>query len=342
MDSHPFGNLSVLVSAARLSAGRSTVLRQGPNPEARSGPFWRKAHRGRFGWGVVLTAFFLASATAWGENLPRRIHPWGNFEPGAWKVLRATTESFDKDWVAGSVTETRFTLESVSDSGVSIRVEVLVEMAGKRFRTEPHLVKQGWHGEPVGENIQVRDLGTAEIVIEGRPINCQVVHIENLLPGGRTETKLWYSPTVPPYVLRREMTMTDRATGQLLEKTLSEVTVLEVPCRVGRQVLSTSQIRATHEFARGTITTLSLVSAEVPGGLIGQTAREVDKEGKLIRRTTVELVDFGLQPRLRHPGGLRWHLSTRRIYQLPEDWIRPGLLPELQGFVWPSREKASP
>lgn len=306
------------------------------------GPSWRETRWGLFWWGGILVAVFFLSRPAWAENLPRRIHPWGNFEPGAWKVLRAVTESFDKEGVAGSVTETRFTLESADDSGVTIRVEVLVEMAGKRFRTEPHRVKQGWHGEPVGENTQVQDLGPDQIAIEGRVINCQVMRIENLLPGGRTQTKLWYSPTVPPYVLRREVIVSDRVSGQLLEKSLSEVTVLEVPCRVGRQVLSTSQLRATHEFPRGTITTLSLISPEVPGGLIGQTAREVDKEGKLIRRTTVELVDFGLQPTLRHPGGLRWHFSGRRTYQLPEDWIRPGLLPELQGFSWPATERASP
>ncbi|MBC7337800.1 MAG: hypothetical protein H5U01_16230, partial [Clostridia bacterium] len=37
-------------------------------------------------------------------NVPRQIHPWGKFEVGAWKVLRATTESMEDGRQMVSVT----------------------------------------------------------------------------------------------------------------------------------------------------------------------------------------------------------------------------------------------
>ncbi|GIX02950.1 MAG: hypothetical protein KatS3mg112_1887 [Thermogutta sp.] len=274
-------------------------------------------------------------------NVPRQIHPWGKFEVGAWKVLRATTESMEDGRQMVSVTETRFTLEEVTDTSLAIRVEVLVEMAGKRFRTEPHVVRQGFHGEPLGGTLQIRDLGGAALSIEGRTIECRVMEVNNLLSTVRTVSKIWYSTIVPPYVLKKEATVTDTATGRILEQSTTEITVLDVPCRVGRQLLSASQVKTVQQYDRGTVTTLSLLSPEVPGAIVCQTSREVDREGRLVRRTTVELIDYGLQPTLRHPGGLRWHFLPRRVSELPPEWIRPGLLPELQGLQWSTTEDGS-
>ncbi|MGB9687396.1 hypothetical protein [Thermogutta sp.] len=291
-----------------------------------------------------LTAVAVAeqpSASPHAPNVPRQLHPWGKFEVGAWKVLRATTESMEDGRQTVSVTETRFTLEGVSESSLAIRVEVLVEMAGKRFRTEPHVVRQGFHGEPLGGTLQIKDLGSAELSIEGRNIDCRVMEVNNLLSTMRTVSKIWYSTVVPPYVLKKETTVTDTATGRILEQSTTEITVLDVPCRVGRQVLSASQVKTVQQYDRGTVTTLSLLSPEVPGAIVCQTSREVDREGQLVRRTTVELIDYGLQPTLRHPGGLRWHFLPRRVSELPPEWIRPGLLPEFQGLQWSTAEDGS-
>lgn len=293
-------------------------------------------------WGVVTAAVAeQPSAAPPVPNVPRQIHPWGKFEVGAWKVLRATTESMEDGGRTVSVTETRFTLTEVTDTSLAIRVEVLVEMAGKRFRTEPHVVRQGFHGEPLGGALQVRDLGSAELAIDGRTIECRVMEVNNLVSTVRTVSKIWYSTVVPPYVVKKEATATDTATGRILEQATTEITVLDVPCRVGRQLLSTSQVKTVQRYDRGTVTTLSLVSPEVPGAIVCQTSREVDREGRLVRRTTVELIDYGLQPTLRHPGGLRWHFLPRRVSELPPEWIRPGLLPELQGLQWSTTEDSS-
>jgi len=286
--------------------------------------------------GILLIVLSWVAKCGLGLEVPRQIHPWGRFEAGAWKIIRATTESFDAGGQSVSVTETRATLEEVSSSGVTIRVEVLVEVAGKRFRPEPQIVRQGFHGEPLTADLNVKDLGPAQLAVQGRSIDCQVVEVESVNSGVRTVSKITYSPTVAPFVFHRESTRTDLSGGRVLESSRVEVNVLDVPCRVGLRVLSAAQTQAVQTFPRGSVVTLSLVSDEVPGGVVCQTAKETDETGRLVRRTTLELVDFGLRPGLRYSGGLRWRLLPRQTYRLPEEWVRPGLLPETQGLAWPS------
>ena len=284
----------------------------------------------------VSVGFLVVASCGLAVEVPRQIHPWGRFEPGAWKIIRATTESFEAGGQSVSVTETRATLEEVSDTGVTIRVEVLVEVAGKRFRPEPQIVRQGFHGEPLTADLNVKDLGPAQLSIQGRSISCQVLEVESINSGVRTVNKITYSPTLTPYVFQRESTRTELAGGRVLESSRVEVNVLDVPCRVGLRVLSAAQTRAVQTFPRGSVVTLSLVSDEVPGGVVCQTAKETDEAGHLVRRTTLELVDFGLRPGLRYSGGLRWRLLPRQVYRLPDEWVRPGLLPETQGLTWPA------
>lgn len=280
-------------------------------------------------WIVLMTGLGVA------VEVPRLIHPWGRFEPGAWKIVRATTESFDTRGQSLSITETRAALEEVDAAGVTIRVEVLVEVAGKRFRPEPQTVRQGFHGEPLTSDLSISEIGPVQLTVQGRTIDCQMLEVKCSNSGVRTVSRIAYSPTVPPHVFLRESTRTDLSGERVLESSRVEVNVLEVPCRVGLRVLSASQTRAVQTFPSRSVVTLSLISNEVPGGVVCQTVKETDETGRLIRRTTLELVDFGLRPGLRYSGGLRWRLLPRRNYAFPEDWVQPGLLPETQGLSWP-------
>ncbi|HOP76351.1 MAG: hypothetical protein WBH86_09490 [Thermogutta sp.] len=269
-------------------------------------------------------------------DVPRQVHPWGRFEPGAWKIMRATTESFEGGAQSVSITETRATLQEITAAGVTVRVEMLVEVAGKRFRPEPQTVRQGFHGELLTSDSKIKDLGSTEVIVQGRSITCQVLEVETVNAGVRTLSKITYSPTVAPYVIQRDSIRTELAGNRILESSHMEVTILDVPCRVGLRVLSAAQTRTVQTFPRGSVVTLSLVSGDVPGGVVCQTTKETDDTRKLVRRTTLELVDFGLRPGLRYSGGLRWRLLPREVYKLPQEWIQPGLLPETQGITWPA------
>jgi len=46
----------------------------------------------------------------------------------------------------------------------------------------------------------------------------------------------------------------------------------------------------------GTVTTWADVLSEVPGGVVRNSSKEVDKNGRLIRRSTLELIDYNNDP----------------------------------------------
>lgn len=286
--------------------------------------------------GALLIALF---SRANGEELPRQIHPWGRFEPGAWKIVRATTENFESGENSISATETKATLREVADWGVTIQVEVMVEVAGKRFRAEPQLVKQGFHGDLFAEGTKITRLGKQDVKVQDQAIACELVQVDSAGPNYRVSTKLAFSRTVPPYIFHRESVRSDLTGAKLLEKSQTEVTVLDMPIRIGSQVLAGSQTHTTQTSPKGKVVTLTLTSVDVPGGVVCQTSRETDEKDRLLRRTTLELIDFGLRPSVRYSGRLRWHFQSRRIYRLPDEWIRPGLLPETQGISWPGPNK---
>ena len=65
----------------------------------------------------------------------REYHPWGEFQPGAWKLVRVLTETLDENGlVTGTTTtETRTTLMQADERGITLEIATTVEVAGKRF-----------------------------------------------------------------------------------------------------------------------------------------------------------------------------------------------------------------
>jgi hypothetical protein len=41
---------------------------------------------------------------------------------------------------------------------------------------------------------------------------------------------------------------------------------------------------------------MSVVVGDVPGGVVSHSSKEVDKNGRLLRRSTLELVDYNIDP----------------------------------------------
>ena len=86
------------------------------------------------------------------------------------------TETLDeKGQVAGVTrTETRTTLVTVDARGYSLRIESTVEVAGKKFTSQPQVVKHGYYGEPAGQTVEVKKIGTADLEIDGRTVASDV------------------------------------------------------------------------------------------------------------------------------------------------------------------------
>lgn len=265
----------------------------------------------------ALLAVFLLADICPGE-ITRQMHPWARFEPGAWKLVRIVTDTFDENGSISSVTETKTTLSEVGTGDVTLLVEVSVEVAGKQFDAEPQEVHQGFSGEPADDKAKVSEKGTAQLDIQGRKINCKIQQIELESPAGKTVTQVYYSETVAPYVLKRESKTTD-AEGKVVSETTVEVIALDVPTNVLRGgIRPAAHLKAVNKTAKGTTTTLAVVCMDVPGGVVCHSLKEMDESGRMVRRSLLEVVDYGFTPDDQDRGGFfhrRRARSTRRMYR---------------------------
>ncbi len=230
-------------------------------------------------------------------------HPWGAFKPGAWKLVRVVTETLDdKGLVAStSVTETKTTLVQVEEDGVTLDVAVCVEVAGKQFYPDPQIVKQGFHGEMVGQKLKFKESGTSQVAVEDQKITCKVVQLEFSGNNNKTVTNVYYSPTVSPYILKRKSVTTDME-GKKLSETSVDVVAQNMPCKVLAEIKSTSFVKAVQKHPKGSISTWTRTSTTVPGGIIAHSSKELDTTGRVIRRSTLELLDYGLEPEIDRTG----------------------------------------
>lgn len=270
---------------------------------------------------AVLLGVLPALSLAEQSQIPASCHYWGRFQPGAWKWVRVLTETFDEQGhVAGSsTTETRTSLREADGDEVILDVEVAVEIAGKRLDAPPQTVRQGFHGEPSGQQAEIKDLGAGEVLVEGRKIPCRIEQVEITGPNRKTITKTWWSATVAPFIFRRESSTTDPQGNDLLSQSTTELVALDMPCKALAEMKSTSHVKTVVTHPKGTTTTLAVISLEVPGGVVCHTSKELDEKGRLVRRSTLELVDYGLEPEPERTGLLRrlrdrLHNSHRSSY----------------------------
>ena len=52
-------------------------------------------------------------------------------------------------------------------------------------------------------------------------------------------------------------------------------------------------MKTVHKNNKGTVITLAAVLPDVPGGIVRHSSKELDKTGRVVRRSTLELVDYG-------------------------------------------------
>lgn len=256
--------------------------------------------------GIALVLILLGPGVAPCQQpaVARYLHPWGRFQEGAWKRYRDVTETLDQQGALAnlSITETKTTLQKVEGDGVTLLVEAVVDISGKRLSAPSRTVKQGFHGEQATQKSVLQDLGTSQLTIEGRVIPCRVEQVEVSDNAGKTVTKTYYSPTVAPFVLRRESVVLDPEGKTQLSQTTLEVVALHVPCKILSRLRSAAHVKAVTSHPKGTTITWAYTSIDVPGGVLCQTAEERDEKNRLTRRSTLELIDYGFTPEKEHQG----------------------------------------
>jgi hypothetical protein len=246
--------------------------------------------------------------------LPPQIHPWGLFDPGAWKLVRIQTDNFnDRGAVSSSSTsDSKTTLLDIDDKDLSLEVKVCVELAGKRFDNDPQTLKQGFHGEVLGPSLKIKELPDATVAVEERKIPCQVREIEWSDANGKTVSKIYYSATVAPYLLKKESTTTDAEGKSTLSETSVTVQALDMPCKILGCLHGAAYIKTMQKTPKGTVVTLAVACPDVPGGIISYSSKELDTAGRLVRRSTLELVSFSTEPEKDRMGVFRKRAARHR------------------------------
>lgn len=207
--------------------------------------------------------------------------------------MRVVSEILDAEGrVAGiTTTDTRTTLLASDTSNYTLRVDVTVEVAGRRFASAPKTVRHGYYGESPGQPVSVKALGDSQLALDGRMVACELRQAVIEADGVKRVSTIHYSDSVSPYQLRRETTL-DPAAEEQQASTLVEVVGLDLPHRVVNEIELCNYVKTTHKQPQGTKVTLEVQSDDVPGGVVSHWASETDEHGKVVRRSTLELVAY--------------------------------------------------
>jgi hypothetical protein len=237
----------------------------------------------------------LAANTSTDDALQRG-HVWARFGVGAWRHVRILTEMFDDQGkvTSSSVADNVTTLEKVGPEGVTLKMEVTVEVAGQKFPSPPQIVQEGYAGETLGQTVSIKPLQDETLTVDGREIACHSQQIEILGGGNKEVVQISYVPDSTPTILRRKSTTSD-ARGETTQEAITEVFALDKRLRVLGEAIERRgyRMRQVLKTARGTTTAWSDHVDNVPGEVVTHTSQKFDPGGRLVRRTTLELVDFG-------------------------------------------------
>lgn len=243
-----------------------------------------------------------------GAAMLRQAHAWARFGQGAWRQVRIVTESFDDkgQLTNSSSTDNITTVQEVGPDHVTLKVEVTVEVEGKRFPSQPQTLRQGFAGENVGQTVSFKPLEAETVVVGGRPIACEAQQIEIVGGASKEVTQISYSPQVIPPILRRKTTLSDAASGKTTQEALAEVLAIDVRHRVLGEPKRAYRVQTLQTTDRGATSTVAVHVSDIPGEIVEQTSKKLDSEGRLERRSRLELVGYGVQEEApRDAGGRR-------------------------------------
>jgi len=227
--------------------------------------------------------------------IPREHHPWGAFNPGSWIQVRKLTEEFDERGQLKSVstTETKTTLIEVSERGYTLQLEVTVEVAGKRIVAQPRTVYFGLYGETIGQRVVIKLIGNGELLVGEKKVQCKI--FESVIQGADEKilSKIYYCDSTAPFVLKRDAKSMDLEGKTVHLSTQVDAIAVEMPHRVVAEIKTAAHVRTVKKHAKGSTYTLEIHCDDVPGGIVSHASKELDDSGRLVRRSTLDLLDYG-------------------------------------------------
>jgi len=245
--------------------------------------------------------------------IPREHHEWGRFNEGSWTQVRKVAEEFDERGNLKSVStiETKTTLTRVTTTGCTLRLEVTVEVAGKRIVAQPRDVHLGYLGQASGETAVIKRTRTEVLEVGGKSVSCQVFEVTINGADESTVSTMHCSDSLPPFVLKR-VTISSTPEGKNPHhRTQVDVVAVEMPHRVLAEIKTAAHVRTVKKHAKGSTYTLEVFCADVPGGVASHTSKDLDEAGRLIRRSTLELLDYEVADRRRLFGRFLRNRASR-------------------------------
>ncbi len=267
---------------------------------------------------VFIAFVWLHSAAA--AEITMQYHPWGRFDPGAWCVKRTITESVDENGktVSTTTTETytQLVAKDASRGTVKLSEQSTLEVGGKEFDAPAQTVSQGLHGETLGRELEAKDLGSQVTVVAGKTIPCQVRSYRVVDKDQEKDVEVFYATGREPQIVRR-ITVTKVGPEKEAKYTSDfKVVSLQTPRRILDRRLMAADVKVVSKNGNSSTVTTAVYSEEVPGGATSSEAEEYDSDGRLIRRSKMELVNYGYSaPDQTEP------FRNRRQYRR---WVRRG------------------
>ncbi len=241
-----------------------------------------------------------APATAQGESLPREHHAWGRFVPGAWQKSRITSETFDDrgQVIRVTVTDTRTTLLAADPQHYTLKVESSVEVLGKRIDAPPQIVKRSYDELPYDPTAATRVAEQVDVSVDNQPFHCSVLETVAHTAVRTVTSRTYYCRQVRPFTLRRDVTV--MPTGGVTPQSQSStyVVAMDMPHKVLGEIYSSSHIKSVYKQNGNTVVTVSVQVLDLPGGVVSNSSKELDANGQLIRRSTLELLEFDENPQV--------------------------------------------
>lgn len=250
--------------------------------------------------GPAVTIGLRPGTAAAADELEVRLkHPWGGCRLGASKEVRVVSENMDASGqvVSRSTTLTRTVLQEVTAHDYALLVKVSVDVGGKRFDSDPQLVRQGYYGEFPGEAVTLRKLRDETLAFQGRKLDVETREVT--ISGERQRRVMAVACCRGTYPFQfRCSASTFSGDGKTpLATTQVEVVATEIPYRVLGQIRDVAFIRTTQTHPKGTRTvTMEVHCSDVPGGVVAHMSKEIDERGQTLRRSELELVAYDAGP----------------------------------------------
>jgi hypothetical protein len=247
---------------------------------------------------ILATVGFSNQAVSQEPLHAAELNPWARFGIGSWKKVRAFSESLTDGKVeTTSVKDTKTTLVEVTDTHYVLKVETTVEVAGKKFVADPKYLQQGYNGETNGQTVEIKKIGPGEVLIDGRKYPSEIRQVTVNGDELKRVSLVYVSESVSPFILRRETKATDAAGTTRSYDSFVDVVAVDMPFRVLSESKTVSHVRTVvRQVSGGSTVVMEVHCADVPGGVVAHSAKELNVAGRVVSRESLELTEYQVVP----------------------------------------------